>query len=86
MNKIMTVFDAFDGGYDIIADMPRLTVIGKEKIYVENFLSLLEYKKENIKLKCKTCVLEIKGSDFTIKTIRENCVEVHGKTESVNFV
>ena len=80
------MFDAFDGGYDIIEDMPRLTVIGNQKVYVENFISLLEYKRDNVKLKCKMCVIEIKGNGFIIKTIRESCVEVHGTVENINFI
>ena len=52
---------------DILFDIPRIVLIGDMKVRIENYTALLEYKKENIKLKYKGGVIEICGENFEIK-------------------
>ena len=86
MDNLKAVCDIFDIPYDAAGNVPRITVLGEKEVYVENFKTLLEYKKDNIKLKCKSCVIALSGADFAIKAIKEGCILVCGKIEAIKFI
>ena len=86
MDNLRAVSDIFDIPYDAVGNVPRITVSGEKEVYVENFITLLEYKKDNIKLKCKSCLIALSGADFSIKAIKEGCILVCGKIEAIKFI
>ena len=86
MDGLKTVCDIFDIAYDAVGDIPRITILGEEEAYIENFVSLEEYKKDEVKLKCKKSVISLSGNDFSIKAIKEGCILIKGKIQSVKFI
>lgn len=86
MEGLKAVCDIFDIAYDAVGNIPRITVLGEEEAYIENYISLEEYKKEEIKLKCKKSVISISGKDFNIKAIKEGCILIKGKICSIKFI
>ncbi len=71
---------------EAVSNIPKITIIGKERVHVENYLSLLEYKEENIRLKFSGGVIDILGKSFEIRTIGEANIVISGEIESVRFV
>ena len=49
MDGIKAVLDIFDIPYDAADGVARVTVCGEREAYVENFISLEDYKKEYVK-------------------------------------
>ncbi|MCR4718242.1 MAG: sporulation protein YqfC [Firmicutes bacterium] len=86
MEGLKAVCDIFDIAYDAAGNVPRITILGEEEAYIENFMSLEEYKKDAVKLKCKNSVIAISGKDFNIKAIKESCILIRGKIEEVKFI
>ena len=86
MEGLKAVCDIFDIAYDAAGNVPRITILGEEEAYIENFMSLEEYKKDAVKLKCKRSVISLSGKDFSIRAIKENCILIKGKIESVKFI
>ena len=86
MDGIKTVCDIFDIPYDAAGDIPRVTVIGEKEVYIENFISLEEYKKDAVKLKCKSGVIALSGDGFYIKAIRDGCILVCGRVAEIRFI
>ncbi len=86
MDIVKAVSDALEMPYDVMLEMPKITVIGNKNVHIENYTALLEYKKENIKLKYKGGVIEICGQDFEIKTIGEGNIVIFGKICSLKLV
>ena len=86
MDGLKTVCDIFDIAYDAIGDIPRITILGEKEAYIENFVSLEEYKKDAVKLKCKRSVISVSGENFNIKAIKEGCILICGKIQSVKFI
>ena len=86
MDSLNGACDIFDIPYGAAGSIPRITVLGEREAYIENFITLEEYKKDNIKLKCKSCLIIISGADFGIKAIREGCILVCGKIEAIKFI
>lgn len=81
-----TVFAALEFPREVVADIPKITAIGREMISVENYLSLLEYDKEIIRLKFATGVIEICGKAFEICAIGEGNISISGEIESIRYV
>ena len=86
MDIAKAVSDALEMPYDIMLVIPKITIVGNKSIHIENYTALIEYKKENIKLKYKGGVIEICGRDFEIKTIGEGNVVISGKISSIKLV
>lgn len=86
MNIAETALDAFDIPREAVFDIPRVVIAGREYFCVENYISVLEYKENNIKLKYKTGVIELCGSEFEIKALRDGNISVRGKLSALRFI
>ena len=86
MGDLNDVCDIFDIPYGAAGNIPRITVSGEKEAYIENFITLEEYKKDNIKVKCKNCLIILSGADFRIKAIKEGCILVRGRIEAIKFI
>ena len=81
-----TIADTLEISDEILFEIPKITIIGDTKVRVENYTALLEYKKEDIKLKYKSGVIEICGENFEIKSICEENIVVSGKISMVRLI
>ncbi len=86
MDIAKAVSDALEMPYEIMLEMPKITIVGNKSAHIENYTALIEYKKENIKLKYKGGVIEMCGQDFEIKTIGEGNIVISGKISSIKLV
>ena len=71
---------------EAIFSIPKITIVGKEKVHVENYTALLDYKKNNIRLKYQDGVIDIQGESFEIKVIGEENIVISGKIDSVKLI
>ena len=67
-------------------NIPKVPIIGKEKVHVEKYSALLDYKKDNIRLKYQGGVIDISGKNFEIKIIGEENIVVSGEIDSVKLI
>ena len=86
MDIARKISEALEIPPEVVLDIPRITVIGNERVQVENYTALLDYKKDNIRLKHKTGIVDILGTEFDIKVIGENNIVVSGKISSVKLI
>ncbi len=86
MDVAKAISESLEISADILFDIPRIVMIGDMRVHIENYTALLEYKKENIKLKYKSGVIEICGQDFEIKIIGEGNIVICGKIASVKLI
>lgn len=66
--------------------IPKITVVGNERVCVENYTSLLDYKNDSVRLKYKDGVIEILGESLEIKVIGEENIVLCGKVFSVKLI
>ena len=71
---------------ETVLDIPKITIVGNERLHVENYTALLDYKRDNIRLKYKGGVIDIMGENFEIKVIGEENIVVCGKISSVKLI
>ncbi|SHK14788.1 YabP/YqfC family sporulation protein [Tepidibacter formicigenes] len=70
---------------DLQIDLPRVTTIGNKCINIENYISVLEYSKQIIKVSTKLNILKIEGENLVIKYITEDDLCIEGKIYSVEY-
>lgn len=70
---------------EAMLNIPKITLIGKERVLVENYTALLDYKRENIRLKYEGGVIDILGKNFEIKVIGEENIAISGEITSVKL-
>ena len=58
--------DALNLPKDLMLGAAIITITGKHEAYVENYMSLIEYTEELIRIQTKTCKLEIHGAGLYI--------------------
>lgn len=71
---------------EAMLNIPKITIVGKERVLVENYTALLDYKKDNISLKYRGGVIDILGKNFEIKVIGEENIAVSGEVDSVKLI
>ena len=79
-------FAALEFPREVLADVPKITAIGRGAVSVENYQSLLEYEKEIIRLKIADGVIEICGDAFEICAIGEGNISISGEIRSIRYV
>ena len=86
MDILGNISDAMGMPAEVVKGALRTVIFGTEQIYIENYTALLEYKRENIKLKFRTGIIEISGSDFEIRAVSEGNIVIIGKINAVRFI
>ena len=71
---------------EALLNIPKITIVGKEKVHVENYTALLDYKRESVRLKYESGVIDISGRNFEIKAIGEENIVVLGEIDSVKLI
>lgn len=71
---------------DVAMDLPRITIIGKLHIYIENHKGLLTFTDNEFRILLKNGQLMVKGNSFVIKTILADVILLEGSIEHVYFI
>jgi sporulation protein YqfC len=71
---------------DVVMDLPRITMIGKLHIYIENHRGVLRFSNQELRLRLKQGQLLIKGNNFVLKTILPEEILLEGTIDQVLFI
>ena len=78
--------DALNLPKDLMLGAVIMTITGKHEAYVENYMSLIEYTEELIRIQTKTCKLEIRGTHLYIDYYTNDEMKVTGTIEHISFM
>ena len=70
---------------ELILNVPKITLTGKDKILIECYRSLMSYETDCVKLSTAIGVLSLYGRDLTIKEITGEDIIVQGKVNKLEF-
>ena len=62
-----------------------MTITGKHEAYVENYMSLIEYTEELIRIQTRTCKLEIHGRQLDIAYYTNDEMMIHGHIRTIEY-
>ena len=77
--------DFFELPSEIVLDLPRLVLTGKQRLMIENHRGIKEYTKERIRLSTPVGKLKISGAELEILTIDQEQVEIKGRIDQIEW-
>lgn len=75
----------FEMPKEIYTNDPKLTILGFGEIIIENYLGILEYEENYIKLKTKIGNICIDGIKLILAELTEDNLRIMGKIISINL-
>ncbi|SMC18930.1 sporulation protein YqfC [Clostridium acidisoli DSM 12555] len=86
ISKIKEGFaDKLDMPRDVVLNIPKIIVVGKEEITIENHQGILKFNDDFIRIKCNFGNIVIKGCNFEILFISGKTIILGGKLKSVEY-
>lgn len=79
------VGEALDFPPDVAGNGPRITVTGRQEILVENYLEIIEFTEEEIRLDTTEGELYFQGKGFVLKTVLATELHIIGELYSLTF-
>ena len=77
--------DALNLPKDLTLGAVILTITGKHEAYVENYMSLIEYTENQIRIQTRTCKLEIHGKQLEIVYYTNEEMKITGELLEVKY-
>lgn len=66
-------------------DFSIVTMHGNYEVYVENFVKVLDFGREVIRIKAKKQILEISGQELYVEYMNKENVKICGLIENIKF-
>lgn len=70
---------------EVTSQTPKITVIGFEKILIENYKGILEYEEFFIKISTFIGAVNINGFNLSLNQMTEDDIMINGKIDSIDF-
>lgn len=70
---------------ELVLDRPKLTMIGRNDLMIENFKSVLEYGMGRMRIKTGSGVIRIAGTDLVIREITSEDIIISGTIHTLEF-
>ena len=82
----MSKFDKIFGiPEEVTSDIPKVTILGFDKMLIENYKCILEYQDFFIRIKMATGLININGFNLLMNEMTEDDLLITGQIESVDF-
>jgi sporulation protein YqfC len=84
--KLQTsVGDILDFPPDVAGEGPKITIIGRREILVENYLSIVNFSEEEIRLETTEGEVCFGGKGLTLRVILSTELRIEGELSSLSF-
>lgn len=70
---------------DLVLDIPKLTLIGRNELYLENHRGIIEYSLERMRINLSRGFLEIEGQELEIKALLPEEVNISGDIHTIKY-
>jgi sporulation protein YqfC len=79
------VGEVLDFPPDVVGNGPRITITGRHEILVENYLEIIEFTEEEIRLDTTEGELVFAGKEFVLKTVLATELRIGGELSSLTY-
>lgn len=83
---IKVMADLLEIPRDLVLDLPKLTVVGRSEIHLENHRGIIEYSLNRVRVNLARGYLELEGSDFEIKALLPDEMVITGEIRSIRYL
>ena len=84
-NNIRKINKLLEFPEEISSDEPKITIMGFEKIMVEDYKGILEYENFFIRLNTYIGVININGFNLSLNEMTDENLLITGKIESIDL-
>ncbi len=70
---------------DLVMDIPKLTLVGRNELYLENHRGIIQYNPQLLRINLSRGFLEIEGQDMEIRALMPEELYISGEIKSVRF-
>ncbi len=82
-NRVMA--DFLEIPKDLVMDIPKLTMVGRNELYIENHRGIIEYRVDMLRINLSRGFIEIQGNNLEIKTLMPEELFLIGEVHAVIF-
>lgn len=75
----------FDIPEELTSDIPKVTILGFDRVLIENYKAVLEYQDFFIRIKMSTGLININGFELFMNEMTKDDLIITGSIESVDF-
>ncbi len=77
--------DVVDISKNVMLGMPLVTLLGDRELTIENYVGIIEYGDEVIRIKCKAVNVSITGKNMELKTMTEEFLYITGRFKCFSY-
>jgi len=71
---------------DLVLDIPKITLIGRSELYLENHRGIIEFSSQRLRINLSRGFLEILGNQLEIKALLPDEIKIEGDISTCKFV
>jgi len=71
---------------DLVLDLPKITLIGRNEFYLENHRGIIEFSSQRIRINLSRGFLELQGENLEIKALMPDEMKVWGEIRSIKYI
>ena len=83
LTKVVAEF--LDIPKDLVLDLPKITIIGRYEVYLENHRGIIEYLPHRLRINLSRGFVEIEGRDLEIKALMADEISINGQVNSIKY-
>ena len=81
-----TFAEAMELPKESILNLPLLTMLGREELFIENYKGIIEYSDETVRISTGIGVLKIEGRGLFLKSILPESITLMGTFTAVQYI
>lgn len=80
------VADLLEIPKDLALDLPRITLVGRGELYIENHRGIIEYSLERLRVNLSRGYIEIEGQGLEISALMPDELAIVGEIRSLRYM
>lgn len=71
---------------DLVLDLPKITIVGRSDLYIENHKGIIEYSTERLRINLSRGFIEIQGENLEIKALLPDEMRIKGEIRRITYL
>ncbi|EGW38707.1 YabP/YqfC family sporulation protein [Desulfosporosinus sp. OT] len=80
------VGDVLDFPADVVGEGPKITITGRQQVLVENYISIITFTEEEIRLETTEGDVCFQGKGLVLKVLLSTELRIEGEIFSLSFI
>ncbi|HWP95528.1 MAG TPA: sporulation protein YqfC [Syntrophomonadaceae bacterium] len=81
-----TVADMLEIPRDLVFDLPRVTLVGRNELHIENHRGVIEFNPDRMRINLSRGYMEIEGQGLEIDALMPEEISIRGEIYSLKYM